>query len=128
MKIHGTGIDLVEIPRFREVISRQGEAFLTRIFTAVERSYCEARKDPVPHFAVRFAAKEAVAKAFGTGIGAAMAFLEIEVTCGEAGVPVIVLHGAAKEHAASVGAAEIHLSLTHTDAYAAANALVVSRA
>lgn len=127
MNLHGTGIDIVEIPRFRAMVERQGEAMVRRVFTAGERAYCEARKNTAQHFAARFAAKEAVAKAFGTGIGAAMAFAEIEVVSSENGAPSIVLHGTAKETAERLGAM-VHISLTHTDGYAAANALVVTRA
>lgn len=128
MSIHGIGIDLVEIPRLRELIARQGDMFLRRVFTPAERAFCEARKNAEQHYAGRFAAKEAVAKSFGTGIGKHMAFLEIEVVPMENGAPRIVLHGAAESHAAECGVAEVLLSITHTESYAVANALAVKGA
>lgn len=128
MNIHGIGIDLVEIPRFREVMKRHGEAFMRRVFTRDECDCCDTRKDSAPSYAARFAAKEAVSKAFGTGIGAAMAFTEIEVVSGESSEPTVKLHGAALAFAEKLGVLSIRLSLTHTENYAAANALVVTRA
>lgn len=127
MNILGTGIDIVEIPRFREILARQGDGFLRRVFTAAEREYCAARKHDAQHFAARFAAKEAVAKAFGTGIGAAMAFAEIEIVSTENGAPKVVLHGSARETAQQLEVSAVLVSLTHTDGYAAANAVVVTR-
>ena len=71
MRILGHGIDLVSIPRIRDILERQGEHFRARVFTPVERAYCERMQDPAPHFAARFAAKEAFAKALGLGLAGA---------------------------------------------------------
>jgi holo-[acyl-carrier protein] synthase len=79
VKVLGIGVDLVEVARLEQSISRQGERFLRRVFTANEIAYCSAMKSPGPNYAARFAAKEAVAKAFGTGLGAQLSFQDIEV-------------------------------------------------
>jgi len=125
MEIIGTGIDLVENARIAASIEKFGDRFLHRIFTEGEIAYCSQMANPVPHYAARFAAKEAVSKAFGTGIGKALGWREIEVLRDAAGAPSIRLHGGGIELAAQRGVKQIHVSLTHTDAYAAANALLV---
>lgn len=120
------GIDLVECARIERAIAQQGEAFLARVFTAAERDYCERHARSAPPFAARWAAKEAVAKALGCGIGAEASLVEIEVTRDAAGQPGILLHGTAAATAAEQGVREIRLSLTHTEHYAAAVAVIVS--
>ncbi len=120
------GIDLVECERIARAIAQQGEAFLARVFTASERAYCEKHARSAPSFAARWAAKEAVAKALGCGIGAGAALHEIEVTRDASGQPGILLHGSAAATAAEQGVREIRLSLTHTEHYAAAFVIVVS--
>jgi len=125
MEILGTGIDLVENARIAASIAKFGDRFLHRIFTEGEIAYCAAMPNPVPHYAARFAAKEAVSKAFGTGIGKALGWKEIEVIRAESGAPSIVLHGGGEELAKSRGVIRVFTSLTHTDAYAAADALLV---
>ena len=117
------GIDLVENARIATAIERGGVIFLRRTFTDAEVAYCQRHRDPAPHFAARFAAKEAVAKAFTTGIGEAAAFREIEVVHLPGGAPAIVLHGAAAATAAAQGITGLQISLTHTDHYAAAFAI-----
>ncbi len=114
------GIDLVEIPRIRRAIERHGEAFLGRVYTEAEIGYCQAHGDPMPSFAARWAAKEAVAKALGTGIGPCAALKEIEVVKLTSGQPTIQLHGAAAATAARLGVRAVRLSLTHTGSAAAA--------
>lgn len=125
MRIFGIGIDVVEIARLARAIERHGETFLGKLFTAAERSYCDSRKFPAPHYAARFAAKEAVVKALGTGIGAQAGWLDLEITRSESGAPRLGLTGAAAEFAAAHGISEIRISLTHTREYAAANAIAV---
>ena len=120
MEILGTGIDLVENARIAGSIEKFGDRFLNRVFLPEELAYCGAMRHPVPHYAARFAAKEAVAKAFGCGISERIGFLEIEVTRNEAGAPSIVLHGPALELAAERGVTKIFLSLSHTDNYSVA--------
>ena len=118
------GIDLVENARIAAAIERGGDSFLRRTFTEAEPAYCQIHRNPAPRFAARFAAKEAVAKAFGTGLGEAAAFREIEVIHLPGGAPAIQLHGAAAATAAAQKITSIELSLTHTDHYAAAMVVV----
>ena len=94
MNILGLGTDLVEVARIEQSIARHGERFLQRMFTENEIAYCAAMKTPAPFYAARFAAKEAVAKALGTGIGAACGWLDIEVRRKAGGEPFVVLHAA----------------------------------
>jgi holo-[acyl-carrier protein] synthase len=125
MTIHGIGIDVVEVARIAAAIARHGEAFLGRLFTPAERAYCDPKKTPALHYAARFAAKEAVAKALGTGIGRHANWLDLEIAHDAAGAPTLVLHGLAAGYATSHDITAIHISLTHTHAYAAANALAI---
>lgn len=125
MRIHGIGIDVVEIPRIAAAIERHGEPFLARIFTAAERRYCTAHGTPEIHFAARFAAKEAVAKALGTGIGGQANWLDLEIERTPAGAPTVRLHGAAASFAKDHGITTVQISLTHTKDYAAANAIAI---
>lgn len=124
MEILGIGIDLVDNARIERSIAKLGDRFLDRIFTAAERAYCDSMRNPTPHYAARFAAKEAVAKAFGCGIGAEMEFHEIEVTRSESGAPAIALHGKAQASAERRGSPRIFLTLSHTDTHSIAQALV----
>lgn len=127
MNVFGIGIDVVETSRIESSISQFGEQFLSRIFTLDERAYCDKNKRAVLHYAARFAAKEAVSKALGTGIGKDVAFTEIEITKKESGEPSILLHGKAKEFAESKEIQQVLISLTHAEHYAAANAVVLCR-
>lgn len=122
--IIGTGIDIVEIARFRKIFAGSGERFLNRVFTPEEQKFCLARKDPIPHFAARFAAKEAVFKALGTGWAKGVTWLDVEIQRREESFPVVLLQGTAQEIAASKGTGRIHISLTHTDNWAAATAIL----
>ena len=122
--IVGTGIDIVEIERFRKILAETDKRFITRVFTPEEQRFCLARRDPAPHFAARFAAKEAVFKALGTGWAKGVTWLDVEVLRREHDAPVILLHGAASEIATSKGVGRVHLSLTHTNNWAAATAIL----
>ena len=116
------GIDIIEIARVQAGIARFGERWLNRFFTPAERADCEDQ----PHrLAARLAAKEAVAKAFGTGIGD-IRWREIEIQRGERGRPMLVLHGAAAELAAAMGLRLWDVSLTHTADTAAAVVVAMS--
>jgi holo-[acyl-carrier protein] synthase len=118
------GIDLVETGRIGRIIERQGEAFLRRVFTAAERAYCDSHANATASYAARWAAKEAVAKALGTGIGADASFVEIEVVRSANGQPRIQLHGNTAATAKRMGVSEVRISLTHTEQYAAAIAVI----
>jgi len=120
----GTGIDIVEITRFRKILTGTGKRFMTRVFTTEEQRFCLARHDPAQHLAVRFAAKEAVFKALGTGWAKGLTWLDVEVLRQEQGAPIILLHGATQKLAASKGVMKIHLSMTHTNNWAAATAIL----
>lgn len=119
--IFGIGNDIVEIARIRSSVEKIGQSFLDRIFSSVEQSYCRKFKDPFPSLAARFCAKEAVSKALGTGIGEALAFLDIEVTHNKKGQPFIILSEKAKIRFSNP---KIHISLSHCKEYAMAVAIV----
>ncbi len=116
-----TGIDLCEIPRLREAIERQGERLLARVFTAAERELCGKN---YASLAARFAAKEAVGKTLGTGLGP-IAFTEIEILRGENREPTLHLHGKALEKANALKLTEWAISLSHTEAYAMASVVAI---
>ena len=120
----GLGLDLVEVDRLGAAIERHGERFLRRVFTEGERDYCEAKSEPAVFYAARFAAKEAVAKAFGTGIGADIGWLDIEVVRNAAGAPAVRLAGKGAELAALRGVDRVLLSMTHTRGMAAASVVL----
>ena len=125
MRVFGIGIDVVEVSRIAAAMQRHGAPFLNRLFTAAERAYCDACKFPALHYAARFAAKEAVAKALGTGIGGHAGWLDLEIVHHPGGAPQMVLTGGAASFAKTHGITEIHISLTHTRHYAAANAIAI---
>lgn len=128
MSVFGIGIDVVEVARIAAAVEKHGDVYLDKIFTPAERAYCEQQHRPAEHFAARFAAKEAVAKALGTGIGKHAGLHDLEVGRDEGGAPKMILHGAAKDFAKSRGILQVFISLTHTGAYAAANAVAVTGA
>ena len=118
MSVIGIGIDLVDIERFRRSLERT-PSMRTRLFTEIELAYVAPQADPVPSLAARFAAREAVMKALGVGLGA-FSFHDVWVERAESGKPSLLLAGRAAELAAHAGVAEWHLSLTHSDVMAAA--------
>ena len=121
----GIGVDAVDIDRFRRVLERR-PSLLGRLFTEAEQAYAEAARDPGPRLAARFAAKEAVLKALGVGVGAA-AFRDIEVVRGEEGEPGVVLGGRAASLAETRGVGRWHVSLSHTDTVAVASVVAEGR-
>jgi holo-[acyl-carrier protein] synthase len=122
--ILGTGIDLVEVARIRNSIERFGERFLKRLLCPDEITYCLSHRDPAPFVAGRFAAKEAISKAFGTGIGSQLGWLDMEVAHKPSGQPYVVLHGGAPRLLEERGARVVHLSLSHTNEHATAVAIL----
>jgi holo-[acyl-carrier protein] synthase len=126
VNVLGIGIDIVENARIRGIMDRHGAHFLDRVFTEAERVYCGSMKDPVPFYAARFAAKEAVAKAFGTGIGAEISWLDIEVQRAATGKPSILLRGAGSDFARRLGVSEVLITLSHSEHYAIAQAMLTS--
>ncbi|MBI4255895.1 MAG: holo-ACP synthase [Candidatus Rokubacteria bacterium] len=109
----------------REVIGRWQGRFLQRVFTEAEIAYCRGRRDPVPHFAARFAAKEAGLKALGTGLRLGVSWRELEVRRERGGAPELVLSGRSKEIGRSRGGSRMLLALTHEGEYALAQAMLV---
>ena len=118
VSIVGIGVDAVDVAVMRETIART-PSIVTRCFTESERSYAQRARDPSERFAVRFAAKEAVMKAMGVGLGA-FAFYDVEVARAENGVPSLVVTGAAATLAAERGVSRWLVSLTHTELVAIA--------
>ena len=116
--VAGIGVDAVDVVRFRRVIERR-PGIVHRLFTETERAYAERSRDPGPRLAVRFAAKEAVLKALGVGVGAA-GFRDVEVTRAENGAPGLALSGRAAALSVGRGVRTWHVSLTHTDTIAVA--------
>ncbi len=117
--IKGIGVDAVDIERFRTSLSRT-PSMRDRLFTAEELAYVAPKLDPVPSLAARFAAREAVMKAMGLGLGA-FGFHEVWVSRAESGEPSLVVVGKALELAKERGVSSWHLSLTHTDVVAIAD-------
>jgi holo-[acyl-carrier protein] synthase len=107
------GVDIVEIARIEEAFARRGRRFRDRIFTESEISYCESRGSKFASYAARFAAKEAVMKALGTGWGDGVRWRDVEVVRG-AGAPTVVLSGRALQIFRELGAAKAHLTLSHS--------------
>lgn len=122
--ILGTGIDIIEVARIAASYAKYGDKFVNRILLPDELAYCLTHRQPAPFLAARFAAKEAVSKAFGTGIGAQLAWRDIEIRRRETGEPFVVLHGQGGALFAARGAARLLVSLTHTQHYAAATAIL----
>lgn len=124
--ILGTGIDIIEVARIEASHQKFGERFVQRILRPVEIAYCLSHKRPAPFLAARFAAKEAISKAFGTGIGAQLGWQDMEVGRKESGEPFVILHDNGKKLLAERGARVVHLSLSHTDQHASAVAILES--
>ena len=125
MKILGIGMDIVETKRIAASLARFGDRFLHRVFLDGEVAYANSMKFPHLHLAARFAAKEAISKAFGTGIGHELGWRDLEIIREPNGAPKVLLHGRAEAYAKTRGVHEIHVSLSHTADYAAASAVIV---
>ena len=124
--ILGTGIDILEVARIQASYEKFGERLLKRILRPAEIAYCLSHKRPAPFLAARFAAKEAIAKAFATGIAHQLGWQQMEVGRRESGEPFVILHDRGNELLAQRGGRIVHLSLSHTDTYAAAMAILES--
>ena len=123
----GLGCDVIEIERVRGVFDRQGDRFLERVFTDEEREYCFSHKIPHLHLAARFAAKEAVSKAFTTGIGAELRWRSISIYHGSRQEPLVRLDERGQALLAQVGATDVLVSLSHTVTVAMAVAALVKQ-
>ena len=120
MSVIGIGVDVIECSRIQHSIERFGDRFLHRVFTDGEIEYSMSMKFPERHLAARFAGKEAVAKAFGTGIGKAMGWRNIDIRKKESGEPFLVFSGPAEAFAAERGVTSALITLSHTENYAVA--------
>src|SRR5437763_16048812 len=121
--ILGVGIDIIEVGRIQSSYERFGERFLNRILNRNEIAYCLSHRVPVPFLAARFAAKEAISKAFGTGIGGQLGWQDMEVGRKESGEPFVISHDRGQKLFEQRGGAKFYLSLSHTDNYASAVAI-----
>ena len=125
MSVIGIGLDLVEVSRIRDLLERHGDRFKDRTFTTGEIAYCDKCADSAMHYAARFAAKEAGAKALGTGFADGVSWQDIEVTRSANGAPALVFHGGAATLAKNKGVTSALVSLTHTKDTAAAQVVLV---
>lgn len=122
----GVGVDMVEIARMERILGRT-PSFTTKVFSPEEIAYCTAKPNPAMHFAARFAAKEAVVKALGTGFSCGIGMHDIEVVLDKTGRPRVALTGRAAALAREADIADIEISLTHTDSEAMAFVVAISR-
>jgi holo-[acyl-carrier protein] synthase len=121
----GLGADLVEVERIHGVLKRQGDRFLQRVFTDEEREYCAKMKFPHRHYAARFAAKEAVSKAFTTGIGAELGWKSVSIYHGVRHDPLVRLDEQGTALLRRIGGTRVLITLSHTDTNALAVAVIV---
>ena len=121
--IIGLGTDIVDVERIARMIANHGDHFLARVFTKAEIAHCQPRRDPAPHYAGRWAAKEAVMKVLGTGFTNEVGWTDIEVLVKPSGQPYIELHGTTLDVATRLGINEILVSISHTKNYATATAI-----
>ncbi|MCH9811890.1 holo-ACP synthase [bacterium] len=120
--IFGLGTDIISIERFRKSVEKHGDVFLEKLFLTAEIAYCKKHADPIPSFAARFSAKEAIVKALGEGFGEKLAFHDIEITKDAKGKPHVSLSEKAQKH---FNAPTFHLSLSHCKEYATATAIAL---
>ena len=125
--ILGVGIDIIEVARIQASYDKFGERFLSRILRPDEINYCLSHRVPGPFLAARFAAKEAISKAFGTGIGAQLGWQDMEVGRKQSGEPFVILHEGGRKLLEARGGRHVLISLSHTQNYAAAVAILESK-
>jgi len=120
VSVRGIGVDVVKVERIAQALERFGEKMEQRLFTEDERTYCRTHKDPLPHLAARFAAKEAAFKAIGTGLSGGVGWKHAEVIQPGGRQPRIAFHGVALERFRELGCRDAHVSLTHDGGFAIA--------
>lgn len=125
MQVLGIGTDIVECLRIAQMIERHGELFIGRVYTDHEIEYCRARKAATQHYAGRWAAKEAVMKALGTGWRRGLGWRDIEIRNSEGGKPVVALRGGARDLVESLGIRELLISISHCRSHATAYAIAL---
>ena len=126
-KVIGVGIDQIEVSRIRDSLDQHGSSFLDKIFTSGEQAYCSDKANPAPHYAARFAAKEAVAKAFRTGVGKEFGWLDAEVTNGPAGEPILGFSEKGQALLLKKGGSHALVSLTHLNEVASSIVILIQR-
>ena len=124
---HAVGIDVIEIDRVGEVLARILERFLARVYTPEEIQYCQRRKQATQHFAGRWAAKEAILKALGTGWRRGISWRDIDVRNEPSGKPTVAVRGGAKDVIEQLGIAEIQISISHCRSHATAFAIAIGK-
>ena len=125
MNIIGIGTDITECLRIARMIERHGELFIGRIYTADEIQYCQSRRQATQHFTGRWAAKEAILKALGTGWVKGISWRDVEILNEPSGQPVVELRGGAKKVAQGLGITKMLVSISHCHTHATAYALAV---
>ena len=125
MKVIGLGTDIIECLRIAKMIEKHGELFLNRVYTQAEIAYCSSRKAASQSYAGRWAVKEAVLKAMGTGWSRGIRWKDIEVVTDLTGKPSVAIHGVAKEICEELGIAEVLISLSHCRSHATATAIAL---
>jgi holo-[acyl-carrier protein] synthase len=127
MNVFGIGTDIVECLRIAQMIERHGELFIDRVYTAAEIEYCRSRKQATQHFAGRWAAKEAIMKAIGTGWRRGISWRDMEVRNNEGGKPTVALRGGARDVVEQLGIADVLISISHCRSHATAFAIAIGR-
>jgi holo-[acyl-carrier protein] synthase len=127
MGIIGIGTDITECLRIAQMIERHGELFISRVYTPDEIQYCQSRKQSTQHFAGRWAAKEAVLKAVGTGWRRGISWRDVEIRNLLGGKPIVALYGGVRDVADELGIGQILVSISHCRSHATAYALAVER-
>ncbi len=122
--ILGIGVDIIEVNRIQNSFEKFGDRFVKRILHDAEIEYCLSHRSPAPFLAARFAAKEAISKAFGTGFGAQLGWQDMEIRRKDSGEPYVILHGSGAELLRSRGARTVHITLSHTQQHAVAVAVL----
>ena len=119
----GIGNDIIEIERIRKSIDNHGYRLLSRLFTTKEQDYCLKHKDPIPHFAGRFSAKEAIVKAFGSGFGKYASWLDLEILNDKMGKPEVTFSESVNKH---FNKPRVLISISHCELYVTATAIWIS--
>ncbi len=127
MNIYGIGTDITECLRIAQMIERHGELFITRVYTPDEIQYCQSRKQSTQHFAGRWAAKEAVLKAVGTGWRRGISWRDVEIKNQLGGKPTVALHAGLRDVADDLGIGQVLISISHCRTHATAYALALER-
>ena len=127
MNVLGIGTDIVECLRIAQMIERHGELFIDRVYTTAEIEYCRSRKQATQHFAGRWAAKEAILKAIGTGWRRGISWRDMEIRNEGGGKPIVALRGGARDVVEQLGVGEILVTISHCRTHATAFAIALAR-